>query len=142
MNPEEITQIDRYRVVRFISEGGFAWVFEVVDPKLRTNVGHFCKQEGFHRREHDRYNRALCRLRNYDLGSLSTLRYPSGKKLLRSSFRSRQSRDWEKNPLCFWTLAKASNQRRYHLVEAMNRAWKFSRVWPSANAMSRMARSN
>ena len=38
MNPEEITQIDRYRVVRFISEGGFAWVFEVVDTQFDGNV--------------------------------------------------------------------------------------------------------
>ena len=31
MNPYELSQIGRYRVNRFIAEGGMAWVFEVVD---------------------------------------------------------------------------------------------------------------
>lgn len=31
MNPYELRQIGRYRVNRFIAEGGMAWVFEVVD---------------------------------------------------------------------------------------------------------------
>lgn len=34
MNPREITQIGGYRVKRFISEGGMAWVFEVIDPRF------------------------------------------------------------------------------------------------------------
>lgn len=38
------------------------------DPKLNEEIRGFCGQEGYHRREHDRYNRALCRLRGYDLG--------------------------------------------------------------------------
>ena len=37
------------------------------DPGLRTSVRGFCGQEGFHRREHQRYNETLCRLRGYDL---------------------------------------------------------------------------
>lgn len=40
------------------------------DPKLLEEIGSFCGQEGFHRREHDRYNQALCRLRGYDLDYL------------------------------------------------------------------------
>jgi hypothetical protein len=36
------------------------------DPKLQEDIRGFCGQEGFHRREHDRYNRALCELRGYD----------------------------------------------------------------------------
>ena len=34
MNPQEIRQIGRYPVRRFIAEGGMAWVFEVVDPNF------------------------------------------------------------------------------------------------------------
>ena len=37
------------------------------DPKLQQEIRQFCGQEGFHRREHDRYNRELCRRRGYDL---------------------------------------------------------------------------
>ena len=42
----------------------------IEDPKLREEIRGFIGQEGFHRREHDRYNRALCRLRGYDLDYL------------------------------------------------------------------------
>jgi predicted metal-dependent hydrolase len=55
------------------------------DPKLREEIRGFFGQEGFHRREHDRYNRALCRLRGYDLdyleGRLET-KIAQGEKLL------------------------------------------------------------
>tara|TARA_R110002049_G_scaffold70521_16_gene182158 strand:- start:2037 stop:2873 length:837 start_codon:yes stop_codon:yes gene_type:complete len=37
------------------------------DPKLTEDIRGFCGQEGFHRREHQRYNEALCRQRGYDL---------------------------------------------------------------------------
>lgn len=37
------------------------------DPKLQADIRGFCGQEGFHRREHDLYNRTLCDLRGYDL---------------------------------------------------------------------------
>jgi len=37
------------------------------DPKLQEEISNFCGQEGFHRREHDRYNHELCRRRGYDL---------------------------------------------------------------------------
>ncbi len=36
------------------------------DPKLQAESRGFCGQEGFHRREHYRYNQTLCRLRGYD----------------------------------------------------------------------------
>ncbi|MFT7286103.1 MAG: putative metal-dependent hydrolase [Halieaceae bacterium] len=39
---------------------------EISDPKLQEDIRGFCGQEGFHRREHDRYNRSLCELRGYD----------------------------------------------------------------------------
>jgi uncharacterized protein len=39
----------------------------VEDPKLIEDIRGFCGQEGFHRREHDRYNQALCSGRGYDL---------------------------------------------------------------------------
>jgi predicted metal-dependent hydrolase len=42
----------------------------IEDPKLREDIRGFIGQEGFHRREHDRYNQALCRLRGYDLDYL------------------------------------------------------------------------
>ncbi|MBK6739219.1 MAG: metal-dependent hydrolase [Haliea sp.] len=40
---------------------------QISDPKLTEDIRGFCGQEGFHRREHQRYNEALCRLRGYDL---------------------------------------------------------------------------
>ena len=40
---------------------------EVEDPKLSREIQQFCGQEGYHRREHDRYNRELCARRGYDL---------------------------------------------------------------------------
>ena len=40
---------------------------EIDDPKLQEEISGFCGQEGFHRREHERYNQALCRARGYDL---------------------------------------------------------------------------
>jgi len=43
---------------------------EIDDPKLMEDIRGFCGQEGFHRREHDRYNRTLCELRGYDLDYL------------------------------------------------------------------------
>lgn len=36
------------------------------DPKLQAEIRGFCGQEGFHRREHERYNRSLCAQRGYD----------------------------------------------------------------------------
>lgn len=38
----------------------------IEDPKLKAEIRSFCGQEGFHRREHELYNEALCRLRGYD----------------------------------------------------------------------------
>ena len=43
---------------------------EIQDPKLTGDIRAFCGQEGFHRREHERYNQTLCQLRGYDLGYL------------------------------------------------------------------------
>jgi hypothetical protein len=40
---------------------------QIDDPKLTEDIRGFCGQEGFHRREHQRYNEALCRQRGYDL---------------------------------------------------------------------------
>ena len=37
------------------------------DPKLKADIRGFCGQEGFHRREHQRYNETLCKARGYDL---------------------------------------------------------------------------
>lgn len=39
----------------------------IEDPKLKEDVQGFCGQEGFHRREHQRYNETLCKARGYDL---------------------------------------------------------------------------
>ena len=39
---------------------------QINDPKLLEEIRGFCGQEGFHRREHDAYNRELCRRRGYD----------------------------------------------------------------------------
>lgn len=43
---------------------------DVHDPKLLADIRRFCGQEGFHRREHDRYNRELCARRGYDFAWL------------------------------------------------------------------------
>lgn len=43
---------------------------EVTDPALKAHIRGFCGQEGFHRREHQRYNEALCKVRDYDLDKL------------------------------------------------------------------------
>jgi predicted metal-dependent hydrolase len=40
---------------------------QIDDPKLNEDVRGFCGQEGFHRREHERYNETLCQKRGYDL---------------------------------------------------------------------------
>jgi predicted metal-dependent hydrolase len=37
------------------------------DTKLQEDIRGFCGQEGFHRREHQRYNETLCKARGYDL---------------------------------------------------------------------------
>lgn len=37
------------------------------DPKLLGDIRGFCGQEGFHRREHQRYNEVLCEQRGYNL---------------------------------------------------------------------------
>jgi len=43
---------------------------QITDPKLQQEIRGFCGQEGFHRREHQRYNESLCRQRGYDLQRL------------------------------------------------------------------------
>lgn len=40
---------------------------QIEDPKLQGEIRGFCGQEGFHRREHQRYNQSLCQQRGYDL---------------------------------------------------------------------------
>ena len=42
----------------------------IEDPKLLEDISGFCGQEGFHRREHQRYNETLCARRGYDLEKL------------------------------------------------------------------------
>lgn len=39
---------------------------QIDDAKLQADIRGFCGQEGFHRREHELYNRTLCHLRGYD----------------------------------------------------------------------------
>jgi predicted metal-dependent hydrolase len=43
---------------------------QIEDPKLQGEIRGFCGQEGFHRREHYRYNQTLCELRGYDFDYL------------------------------------------------------------------------
>jgi hypothetical protein len=43
---------------------------EITEPKLTADIKGFCGQEGFHSREHQRYNETLCRQRGYDLALL------------------------------------------------------------------------
>jgi uncharacterized protein len=43
---------------------------DITDPKLLDDIRGFCGQEGFHRREHQRYNNALSHARGYDLDKL------------------------------------------------------------------------
>jgi predicted metal-dependent hydrolase len=46
------------------------FVDQIEDSKLQEEIKGFCGQEGFHRREHDLYNKTLCNLRGYDLNYL------------------------------------------------------------------------
>lgn len=39
---------------------------QIDEPKLQEEIRGFCGQEGFHRREHQRYNETLCSARGYD----------------------------------------------------------------------------
>lgn len=43
---------------------------QIEDPKLSADISGFCGQEGYHRREHDRYNKTLCNARGYNLNYL------------------------------------------------------------------------
>jgi len=43
---------------------------QITDPTLQEHVKGFCGQEGFHRREHQRYNEILCTARGYNLEEL------------------------------------------------------------------------
>ena len=43
---------------------------QIADPVLKEQIRGFCGQEGFHTREHQRYNEALCEARGYDLATL------------------------------------------------------------------------
>ena len=43
---------------------------QITDPTLQEHVKGFCGQEGFHRREHQRYNEILCTARGYNLEKL------------------------------------------------------------------------
>ncbi|MFT7288121.1 MAG: putative metal-dependent hydrolase [Halieaceae bacterium] len=43
---------------------------DIKDPILKEHIRGFCGQEGFHRREHQRYNETLCTARGYDLEKL------------------------------------------------------------------------
>ena len=43
---------------------------QIDDPKLNADIRGFCGQEGFHRREHQRYNETLCDRRGYDLAKM------------------------------------------------------------------------
>ncbi|MCB1842463.1 MAG: metal-dependent hydrolase [Halioglobus sp.] len=42
---------------------------QIDDPKLQEEIRGFCGQEGYHRREHQRYNETLCTARGYDLAA-------------------------------------------------------------------------
>lgn len=58
---------------------------QIEDPKLREEIRGFSGQEGFHRREHERYNHTLCERRGYDLDYLEgrlAKNIARGKKLL------------------------------------------------------------
>ena len=43
---------------------------KITDPKLQREIRHFCGQEGVHRREHEHYNKTLCKERGYSLDYL------------------------------------------------------------------------
>lgn len=46
------------------------FVDQIDDPKLLEDIRGFCGQEGFHRREHQRYNEVLSTVRGYDLARI------------------------------------------------------------------------
>jgi predicted metal-dependent hydrolase len=51
---------------RFFIESVRHYRDDVTDPKLKQEIADFIGQEGMHSREHRRYNRVLCELRDYD----------------------------------------------------------------------------
>ena len=51
---------------KFFIDSVRAFADEISDPKLQAEIRGFCGQEGYHRREHDHFNRTLCELRGYD----------------------------------------------------------------------------
>lgn len=55
---------------KFFIESVRYYADQITDPKLQEEIRGFCGQEGFHRREHERYNQSLCQQRGYDLGYL------------------------------------------------------------------------
>jgi predicted metal-dependent hydrolase len=52
---------------KFFIDSVRTYADRIEDPKLQEEIQGFCGQEGYHRREHDRYNRELCKRRGYDL---------------------------------------------------------------------------
>ena len=55
---------------KFFIDSVRAFSEQISDEKLQREIRGFCGQEGYHRREHERYNRTLCGLRGYDLDYL------------------------------------------------------------------------
>jgi predicted metal-dependent hydrolase len=51
---------------KFFIENVRHYAGRITDRKLQKEIGAFCAQEGFHRREHLFYNETMCRLRGYD----------------------------------------------------------------------------
>ena len=55
---------------KFFIENVRHYAPRISDEKLQREIGAFCAQEGFHRREHQAYNRLMCRVRGYDHDAL------------------------------------------------------------------------
>ena len=55
---------------KFFIDSARFFADDIEDPELKENLSKFCGQEGFHRREHQRYNETLCAQRGYDLEAL------------------------------------------------------------------------
>jgi len=51
---------------KFFIENVRHYADRIADRKLQQEIGAFCAQEGFHRREHQAYNETMCHLRGYD----------------------------------------------------------------------------
>jgi predicted metal-dependent hydrolase len=115
------------------------YIDRISDPKLQQEIRGFCGQEGFHRREHQRYNQLLCSQRGYDLDYLEGRIEKSiaiTNKVLSARQRLAATAALEHITaiLAQWSLSEA-NPMRTEAEPAMQALW----AWHAAEEMEHKA---